>query len=111
MKKFIVTLSVATVAALFVADGASAGSYHSYLARHPGIASRAALRNSPHVRQLLREQSAVTHNAAVSTDGMIEYGSAFAAPETSGSNTVTVHRSAPRYSVFTKPGNRRHWLR
>ena len=116
MKKFIVTLSVAAVAALFAADGATAASYHSYLARHPGVSAKAALRNSPHVRRLLREQQPVaTHNTAAPVNGIIEYGSAFVAPDSASTTatSVTVCRPArtTRCGAVIKPGNRRHWLR
>ncbi|NQV24094.1 MAG: hypothetical protein HQ518_06965 [Rhodopirellula sp.] len=116
MKKFIITLAIAA-ASLLAANQASADSYHDYLARHPGVASKPALRNSPHVRMLMRQeqQSVGTPFAASQNDGLIEYGSAFAAPLTSGFGlvpTVTTHCPASHHNSFTiKPGNRHHWLK
>ena len=115
MKKLIFTLSVATVAVLFAANAANAASNHHYLASHPGIASKAALRNSPHVRRILREQAvALTPGVASLPGDLIEYGSAFTAPvlPTAKTSAVVVSHSArdTRPGAVVKPGNT-HWRR
>ncbi len=117
MKKLIVTLSLAAVAALLATDTASAASFGNSLTWHQSHSSKPALRNSPRVRQLLsHEHQQASNSAVVSTshDDIIEYGSAFTAPaiDVGLAPMLSTRRATSyRHGAVIKPGNRHHWMR
>ena len=117
MKKLIVTLSLAAVAALLATNAASAASFGDSLTWHQSHSSKPALRNSPRVRHLLSQAYQQTSTSAVgstSPDGIIEYGSAFTAPVIGvglAPMLSTCRATSYRHGAVIKPGNRHHWMR
>ena len=90
MKKLLLTLTLAA-ASLLMTDQVSASSWRSYAAQHSWVASKPALRSSPHVRLLMHHEQVAARSDSIS-------------------HIAASHNdAATHHNAVGKPGNLHRW--